>query len=170
MMAKPLTVKGIFRNQYNTDQYAILTLRIPGTDNSGKAIEAVMTCKIHVVNNLEANLLIGTDVMVPKGMDIILSQKILQIGSCGIQAPIQIHIRSAYQRHRYPIQSKTAVTIPANTIATVPIHFSNLQAPDRDFIFEPCELDQLSLFTHVLNRDVPEILIKNATNHTVNLP
>ena len=68
------------------------------------------------------------------------------------------------------MQSKSAVTIPANTIATVPIHFSNLQASDRDFLFEPCELDQLSLFVHVLNHNVSEILIKNPTNHTVNLP
>ena len=60
--------------------------------------------------------------------------------------------------------------IPANTIATVPIHFSNLQASDRDFLFEPCELDQLSLFAHILNHDVSEILIKNATNQAINLP
>ena len=83
-MAKPLTVKGISGNQHNTDQYTILTLRIPSTDNSEKAIEAVITREIHVVDNLKANLLIGTDVMVPEGMDIILSQKILQIGSCGV--------------------------------------------------------------------------------------
>jgi hypothetical protein len=47
----------------------IATLRIPGTDKSGNA-KAVITQELHIVNKLEANILTGTDIMLPKKMDI----------------------------------------------------------------------------------------------------
>ena len=74
-MANPLRVKGISGNEHSTVDYAILQIYIPGKDKQGEDTKAVMTREVHIVNSLDANMLIGTDVMVPERMDILLIEK-----------------------------------------------------------------------------------------------
>ena len=87
-MATPLKIKGISGNQYTTSEYVVATLRIHGQDKDSP-VEAVITRELHVVDNLETNILIGTDIMIPEKMDILLSRKSLQIGTCNVEVPIQ---------------------------------------------------------------------------------
>ena len=170
-MARPLKVKGISGNEHSTADYVVLKLRIPGTDDKTKeTVEAVVTREIHVVDGLEANLLIGSDIMVPEKMDLILLEKRLCIGSCNVSTAIEIRIRRAYQRHKHLIHSKSTTTILPNTITTIPIHGLTVAATDHDFIFELAELDYLLLFSHVVNSGVTGILVKNNFNYAVTLP
>ncbi len=41
-----------------------------------------LTREMHIVDGLDAKLIISTDVMFPETMDLLLSQKTLWIGSC----------------------------------------------------------------------------------------
>jgi len=52
----------------------------------------------------------------------------------------------------------------------VPIHALPALAVNRDFLFEPNELDYVSLFSHVVNAEVKGILVKNDTNSSVVIP
>ena len=50
--------------------------------------EAVITRELHIVDYLDANILIGIDVMLPKRMDILLLDKTLRIGTCNVDVPV----------------------------------------------------------------------------------
>jgi hypothetical protein len=95
LMASLLRINGIARNQHTTSEYVIATLQILGTDKDG-LVEAVITCKLHVVNCLDANILVGTDVMLLKKIDILLLDKILQISTCNVDVPVQLQVRASY--------------------------------------------------------------------------
>ena len=115
-------------------------------------------------------MLIRTDVMVPERMDILLMEKKLRIGTCGVDTPIQTRVRSFFQQHKHPVISKTTTTVLPRTITIIPIFSLKIAATDRDFLFEPVGLEQLSLFTHIMNTEVGNILMKNTMNKSVILP
>jgi len=73
----------------------IATLQVLGKDKDG-LVEAVITCKLYVVNHLDANILVGTDVILPKKIDILLSDKILRIGTCNVNVLVQLQVRAGY--------------------------------------------------------------------------
>ena len=41
---------------------------------------------------------------------------------------------------------------------------------DRDFLFEPVELEQLSLFAHIVDTKTTGVLVKNDTDRSIILP
>jgi len=73
----------------------IATLQVLGKDKDG-LVEAVITCKLYVVDHLDANILVGTDVMLPEKIDILLSDKILRIGTYNVNVPVQLQVRAGY--------------------------------------------------------------------------
>jgi len=64
-------------------KYVITTLRILGKDKDS-LVEAVITYKLHVVNHLDTNILVGTDIILPKKIDILLLDKILRISTYNV--------------------------------------------------------------------------------------
>jgi hypothetical protein len=94
-MASPLKINGIAGNQHTSAEYVIATLQILGTDKDGSA-EAVITRELHIVDHLDANILIGTDVMLPKKMDILLSDRILRISTRNVEVLVQLQVRASY--------------------------------------------------------------------------
>src|SRR5947207_1184585 len=116
-------------------------------------------------------MLIGTDIMLPEKMDILLSRKILQIGTCNVDVPVQIRVRPGYQQHLHPVHAKATTVVPPYSIAMIPIHsLSAITATTQDFLFEPRELDHASLFSHVLNSSTEGILVKNSTSTPIKIP
>jgi hypothetical protein len=53
-------------------------------------MEAVITRELHIVDHLDANMLIGTDVMLPEKMDILLSDRTLRIGTYNVDVLVQL--------------------------------------------------------------------------------
>jgi len=86
-MATLLKINGIAGNQHTTAKYVIATLQVLGKDKDS-LVEAVITCELYVVNHLDTNILVGTDVMLPKKIDILLLDKILQISTCNVNVPV----------------------------------------------------------------------------------
>jgi len=64
-------------------KYVIATLQILGTDKDS-LVEAVITCELYVVNCLDTNILVRTDIILPKKIDILLLDKILRISTCNV--------------------------------------------------------------------------------------
>jgi len=95
-----------------------------------------------------------------------MSDKKLKIGLCKVTADIQVHARNSYHRHKHPVHAKSTTWIPSFSIATVPIHSLSAVA-DRNFMFEPVKLDQLSLFAHVLDTNTTGIHVKNTSDRSI---
>ena len=85
-------------------------------------MEAIITCELHIVDHLDANILVGTDVMLPEKMDILLSDKILQIGTYNVDILVQLQICASYQQHLFLVHTKATTTILPRSASIVPIH------------------------------------------------
>jgi len=166
-MAHTLRVKGISGNEHSSSKYVIAIIRIPGREyRTSRAVEALLTRELHIVDGLDANML---GIIVPEDMDLSIDSKTLRIGSCKVNADIQVHVRGSHHRHEHPVHAKSTTWIPPRSVATIPIHSLGVVA-DRDFLFEPVELEQLSLFAHVVNAKTASILVKNDTDRSIILP
>jgi hypothetical protein len=110
-MVQPLRVRGIADNAHETNEYVILTLRIKG-----------LVGEYHIVDGLQANMLISTDVMVPQKIDLLLSGKQMLIGACGVKAPVEVRPRPGTSRQFQPVHVKASVVIPPHSMAAVCIH------------------------------------------------
>lgn len=120
-MASLLRINGIAGNQHTTSEYVIATLQILGTDKDS-LVEAVITCELYVVDRLDTNILVGTDVILPEKIDILLLDKILQIGTCNVDVLVQLQVRASYQQHLFLVHAKATTTIPPRSTSIVLVH------------------------------------------------
>jgi hypothetical protein len=63
MMASLLKIGGIAGNQHVTSEYVISILWIAGQDKDGPT-KVVLNRELHVVDKLQINILIGTNIMI----------------------------------------------------------------------------------------------------------
>ncbi len=164
-MAFPARVRGIGNNVYKTSEYIIQEIFfLRGKDKEGRPATARTALrKIYLVDGLAAGMLIGNDVLVPEGIDLLFSKRVASIGSCGVEIPIEV--RSKGPLIKRTINSKKTVVIPPNSSAVVPIY--HLDLPDRDFMFKPIEDSTLALYAGLIDQSTRGILVKNAMNKPV---
>ena len=74
-MATPITIWGLGANKHAIDQYAIADIYIPAKDGQRQEVKAHIWREIHLVKELKANMLIGTDIMTPEQFVLDLSTK-----------------------------------------------------------------------------------------------
>ncbi|RFU27753.1 hypothetical protein B7463_g8585, partial [Scytalidium lignicola] len=166
IMAMLLTVQGIAGNSYKTAEYAIIDIRIPSIE-SGKSkdhhAKAVIQKEVHIVDKLQANMLISIDVMVPEEMILDLGNKQLHISSCNVTA--NVTVRQCARLQAKPVHARSTTLIPLHSIVQIPIH----QAIhiDQDYIFKPDNTKHLTTYTQVLNCSTPAILAHNYLNQAV---
>ena len=72
-IALPISVRGISTNYYSTNEYVLLEIYLLGTRN-GKNIRAKITREAYLVNSLKVKMLLGTNIIGPKKIDIIASK------------------------------------------------------------------------------------------------
>ena len=75
-IAVPIRVRGIKNNVHETSKYIIYKIYFPeGKDNEGRLITARTALReLHLINNLAADILIGNNVLVLKGIDLLFSK------------------------------------------------------------------------------------------------
>ena len=70
-------------------EYMIATIRIPSIDfKTSKPIEAILTCKLYIVDSLDTNILISTNMIVPKKINLLIGNKKMKISLCKANANI----------------------------------------------------------------------------------
>lgn len=86
-----MTVKGIQNNKHSSDKYVILPFKFLGTTRENNRAYAAFECEVTIVDGLDANMLLGTDIMGPEKFDISLSTGPTAITSCqDIQLPMTV--------------------------------------------------------------------------------
>ncbi|KAI1004206.1 hypothetical protein K3495_g4004 [Podosphaera aphanis] len=158
-MAQSLTVEGI-GGAHSSDKYVIARIHFPARLIKGEInAEAVITTELHLVKNLKANLLIGTEILVPEQCDIFTTKKILRINTCGVDVPIIVKANSVYPR---PVYVKDDTTIAPGTRRIIPIQ--KFCVENRDYLYEPIQLDHLHAFAHIINVKTVGELVQNDSN------
>ena len=168
-MASPISVRGIGSNHHSTNKYVLLEIYLPGTRN-GKDVRAKITREAHLVDGLKAKMLLGTDIIGPKKIDIITSKSQAYIGSYNTTVPIDIKPRSRGIT-RKPVVADRQTTVPPYSQMVVPVYHATLP-DDRDFLFEPATSATLavSLYTHLVDNSFHSVIARNDTDKPIVLP
>ena len=72
-MASPISVRGIGSNHYSINEYMLLEIYLLGTRN-GKDIRVKITREVYLVDGLKVKILLRTNIIGPKKIDIITSK------------------------------------------------------------------------------------------------
>ena len=94
-MPVPLKVKGIGTSRYESNKFAFTTLYILGLDQEGSEVYAYIKCKLYLVEDLKANMLIGNNIFCTEGFTINLASAFAHILSC--EVTIVINARNHLQ-------------------------------------------------------------------------
>ena len=133
-MSTPLKIRGIVSSKHESGEFATLSLYFPGKNNAGQQVYAFLTCKIHLVKGLRANLLIGNDIISPEDFIIDVKKRSVLIGSCGVTVSIDSRQRGQFLIRR--LLSSQEMVVPPRSEAMVSL--VPLPLPDdRHFLFYP---------------------------------
>lgn len=88
IMSTPMKVREIGVSKHKSEEFAALSLYLSGKTNTGHLVYTSLTCEIHLVKDLKANLLVGTDIISPEGFVIDVKGKSAFIESYGVTVPI----------------------------------------------------------------------------------
>ena len=115
-----VTVRGIRQQIHQCSKHVVITLFIPGKVN-GKPALASITHQLHIVDNLQANILIGMDILGPEQAIVNVGRRILTLLLCeNLQASLTILPKRARTAGRVVLASKLTTILP-NSVAAVPI-------------------------------------------------
>ena len=93
IIASPILIRGIGSNYHSTNEYMLLEIFLLGK-REGKEGLAKIIREVYLVDRLKAKMLLGTDIIGPKIIDIIIFKKQVYIGSCKTTVPIDFKLRS----------------------------------------------------------------------------
>lgn len=167
-MSAPIPVRGVGNKITRTDEYVEIEMFIPGATATGSFI-----MDAHVVDELRANMLIGTDNLEPQGIAIDFNTATAKIGACEkLTIPISIHVRGQAHAKRTS-KAKATTTVSAKTTMRVPVAYKAMRS-DRDFLFESeCTQDldaEGGVSAHLVYSSISFVLVHNATDLPVRLP
>ncbi len=165
-MPVPLKVRGIGASKHESGHFALTTLYIPGTDEKGREVYASITCELHLVDRLKANMLVGNDVLCTEGFALNLYNSSALIHSCGVRIGINARQHSKFLRHKALASAPTI--IPPHSEALVA--FQRIKLPDsRDFLFSSAPQHHLTLDSHLLDHTSTKILVRNDAGHAIKI-
>ena len=159
-----ITVRDLETNKHSIDKYAICSMYFADTDNDDNAILTEIIRKIHLVNNLKANLLIENDILNPELIDIFTFTNSAFIKSCKIKISITIRAKSILQiRLIYALE----ISIPTRSKIVISIH--KITVSERDYMFESKEVTNLSMYAHIIDDNIISILIRNENDTAIHI-
>ena len=112
-------------------------------------------------------MLIGTDIIGLKIIDIIISKKQVYIGLYKITVTIDFKPRSKGIIYKLVVANQDT-TIALYQATVIPIYYTSLPE-DRDFLFEP-KTNAVSLYTQLINANFAAVIGRNDINQPIYMP
>lgn len=162
-----LKVRGIGVSKHKSEEFPALFLYFPGKNNVERLVYASVRCEIHLVDGLRANLLIENDIMSPENFVIDIDKRSTLIGSCKVTIPISVRQRGQFLMRKL-LTSEVSVVSPWSEVMIPLVPVSVLD--NRDFLFHPTVLPNLTLFTHIVDHQTSKILVRNASDQPLRIP
>lgn len=172
-MTSSISVRGIGSNIHRSTEYILLNFYVDGKLSSGKPATALFTRELHLVDDLRANILMGTDILTPEEMILDFGTQTLKIGSCGLTAGIST-IRRDDPGVKNKVYSREKIIIEPGSTIDISIKSKTLPK-DRDFLFEP-NLKNVDLgphggvYAHLVDSSLSFVRIKNNAPKKVIIP
>ena len=155
-MITSITVRELNTTKHFIDKYVIVFMYFSEKNNNDELVRAKITRKVHLIDNLKANMLIENDVLRSKKFDIFTFTSTVYIESCEII--ISIFIKNRFTSKSAAIHSIKARIISSHTEISISIHKISLS--ERDYFFEPVEAN-FSIYSHVVDTAINVVLVRN---------
>ena len=136
---QPIPVRGIGERIHHCSEYATFDLYISGSIHGQPAVTQISR-GARIVEGLQANMLIGMDIIGPEGMSMVTPKWELHVSSCNnLIAPISITPRAA--RIQRVVCAKEETKIPPSSAAAIPIKLrgKGTLPKGRNFLFDPAK-------------------------------
>lgn len=163
----PLKVRGIGASKHELGDFALTTIYIPRIDEKGREVYASISCELHLVDILKANMLVSNNVFCIEGFAINLSTSSALIHSYGLKIDINARQYSEFLRHRALASTPTIISPRLEALVV----FQHIKLPDsRDFLFYPSPQQQLTLYSYLLTHSSIKVVVQNNADHAVKVP
>ncbi|RPA73437.1 hypothetical protein BJ508DRAFT_334083 [Ascobolus immersus RN42] len=159
----PLPLKGLGDISVPTVEYISFKLFLPGTHAvTGAAFLAAIRVEFYIVDNLNAGLLLGNDVLFPSRATLDYGSSTFNLPVHAFTMPMFVHRPAAMAR---PLMLKVAreVEIPAASVGTVPFQPVQMRI-GTDYLFEPDSQDlpvDALLSSHLINDRSDVVTVTN---------
>lgn len=133
-MSTLLNVRVIETLKHKSAQFATFCLYFPSDDQARQQVYASIKYKLHLVDGFRANILVGNDILSPKGFAININKNCALIISCGVT--ILINARQRGQFFRRKLLARDNNMVPPRSETIIPL--APVSLPDeRNFLFYP---------------------------------
>ena len=164
-----MTIREIEDREHFSSDYASVDLYLK-SKLKGKTFIAHIKRDVHVVDNLRAKMLIGTNIMCPEGMIANLQTRKLIIDSCNMTTPI-ICTLIDFRINRI-VRSHHVVTISAHIVVTVSFKQDVDLSVERDYSFQPHVTSinfgaKDDIMTHIVDFKTSMIHVRNVIDKAI---
>ena len=154
-------------NKHQINEYALIFIYIENKDENEKTARACFRRKIHIVDDLKANMFINNDVMKSKNINVSSNKRIAYIENCKII--VLMKIKSSEISIIKSIHLRKITIISSHSKISMKIHHLTM-FDFRNFLFKFDEIDSLIIYVHLMNAFTNEILFRNEFNHFIKIP
>lgn len=166
--ASPLQLHRIGTRIHESNDYILMNLQFSGKHIArGTPAVASFIHKVSVVNDLRANMLLAIDAIGPEQFNIVMSRSYVDIGSCGVQIPMEAKVRTR------PVKAKVFTSkhtiIPPRSTAYLPVNHKLHQDKDQNLIFIPTS-NQCDAFALLTDVHLNHVVIHNKKNKPIIIP
>lgn len=120
---------------------------------------AYIQCEAHIINQLSANILLGTDVLRPQKFIINYEEARLSIGACeNASCPFKMRARTSIQVKR-KVLARQRTKLPPNAVTPIPVIVSGSdEAVPYDLKFTPTfessKLPNGGIYSHLTDANI----------------
>ena len=162
-----LKIRDIDASKQKAGNFALTTIYLPSIDKKSREVYVSINCKLHLVDGLKANMLMGNNVLCIEGFAINLSTSSTLIHSCGMKIDIDARQHSNFLKER--ALASAPIIMPSQSEALGA--FQHIELPDsHDFLFHLFSQQHLTLYSHILDHTNLKIFVYNNANHAIKIP
>ena len=158
-------VRDVDSKKHFLNKYAIIFMYFFEVNKNDKSVKIMIIKKIHLINNLKANMLLSIDFIDSEKIDINILNKIVHIDNCEIIVFLKVRIFRVIVQTSIHATKTTYVFFRSEIFLS--IHHI-VMSTDRDFFFESNELN-VFLYVHLVDAKSKYILIRNDSNYIVHI-
>lgn len=165
-----ISIRGLKSKIHHSDEFVVLIFYMKGVLSEGNRAFTQITREIHIIDNLKADMLIGSNILTSKRILINFAIQIIKIDSCR-DITVSIDFRARLKSIKRTIKSSSRIILLSRTTISVSIAYIEELSTNRDFLFKlDCTLSLEhvdKVYTHIVNASLKAVHIRNDTDLSV---
>ena len=163
-----LSVRGLRIYKHNSDEYVIANFYFDELDTHDQLARAHFRRELNLIDDLKTNVFIEMNILDLERFNIDLFAKLVFIKSCDVTITLKVKSRAFDNAIIQSIHLRKITVMSSNSQILIVVHHDHLL--ERDFLFEFDSRNEVSLFAHIIDVSLHDVLIRNESNHAVQLP